>query len=71
MLLRNVNERLQIISRKDCKNESEYNKKLFKLRLEYMGKYKSVFVNTINTTNNTTTVKKDSLEQSQTKSEEI
>lgn len=75
MLLRNVNERLQIISRKDCKNESEYNKKLFKLRQEYMGKYKSVFVNattTINTiTNTTNTVKTDSLEQSQTKSEEI
>jgi hypothetical protein len=68
MLLRNVNERLQIISRKDCKNESEYNKKLFKLRLEYMGKYKSVF---INTTNNSNTVKTDSLEQSQTKLEEI
>jgi hypothetical protein len=68
MLLRNVNERLQIISRKDCKNESEYNKKLYNLRLEYMSKYKSVFVNsnatpattTINTTN---TVKRDSLEQ--------
>jgi len=76
MLLRNVNERLQIISRKDCKNESEYNKKLFKLRQEYMSKYKSVFVNTTtintitNTTNTTTTtinttntVKRDSLEQ--------
>ena len=73
MLLRNVNERLQIISRKDCKNESEYNKKLYNLRLEYMGKYKSVFVNTTTTINTTTnaTVKTDSLEQSQTKSEEI
>jgi hypothetical protein len=67
MLLRNVNERLQIISRKDCKNESEYNKKLYNLRLEYMEKYKSVFINTINNTK----VKTDSLEQLQTKSEEI
>ena len=67
MLLRNVNERLQIISRKDCKNESEYNKKLYNLRLEYMEKYKSVFINTINNTK----VKIDSLEQLQTKSEEI
>ena len=66
MLLRNVNERLQIISRKDCKNETEYNKKLYNLRQEYMSKYKSVFVNT-----NISTVKIDSLEQSQTKSEEI
>ena len=64
MLLRNVNERLQIISRKDCKNESEYNKKLYNLRLEYMSKYKSVFVNANATTINTTnTVKRDSLEQ--------
>ena len=44
MLLRNVNERLQIICRKDCKNECEFNKKLFKLRNEYMTKYKSVIV---------------------------
>ncbi len=42
MLLRNVNERLQIISRKDCKSEVAYNQKLFKVRLEYMQKYKSV-----------------------------
>jgi len=69
MLIRNANERLQIISRKDCKNESEYNKKLYNLRMEYMRKYKSVFINTtIITTNNINTVKKDSLEQLQTKS---
>ena len=42
MLLRNVNERLQIINRKSCKNELTYNQKLFKVRLEYMHKYKSV-----------------------------
>lgn len=42
MLLRNVNERLQIICRKDCKNEYEFNKKLFKVRSEYITKYKSV-----------------------------
>ena len=42
MLLRNVNERLQIISRKDCKSEVAYNQKLFKVRFEYMQKYKSV-----------------------------
>ena len=69
MLLRNVNERLQIISRKDCKNETEYNKKLYKLRQEYIGKYKSVFINT--NSNNSNTVKTNFLEQSQTKSEEI
>jgi|688.fasta_scaffold2576112_1 hypothetical protein len=69
MLLRNVNERLQIISRKDCKNETEYNKKLYNLRQEYMSKYKSVFINT--NTINISAFKTDSLEQSQTKSEEI
>ena len=42
MLLRNVNERLQIINRKNCKNEMTYNQKLYKVRLEYMQKYKSV-----------------------------
>jgi len=42
MLLRNVNERLQIINRKSCKNELTYNQKLFKVRLEYMQKYKAV-----------------------------
>jgi hypothetical protein len=42
MLLRNVNERLQIINRKGCKNEMTYNQKLYKVRLEYMQKYKSV-----------------------------
>jgi hypothetical protein len=77
MLLRNVNERLQIISRKDCKNETEYNKKLYNLRHEYMSKYKSVFLNTTNTNTNTNTninnnfLKKDSLEHLQIKSEEI
>lgn len=44
MLLRNVNERLQIISRKSCKNELTYNQKLFKVRVEYMQKYKSVIL---------------------------
>jgi hypothetical protein len=44
MLLRNVNERLQIISRKSCKNELTYNQKLFKARVEYMQKYKSVIL---------------------------
>ena len=44
MLLRNVNERLQIISRKDCKSEVAYNQKLFKVRVEYMQKFKSIIL---------------------------
>ena len=42
MLIRNVDGRLQIINRKDCKNETDYNQKLFAVRLEYMQKYKSI-----------------------------
>lgn len=68
MLLRNVNERLQIISRRDCKNESEYNKKLFKSRTEYMEKYKSIVIIGDHTKE---TVKINSLELLQTKLEEI
>ena len=44
MLIRNADGKLQIINRKDCKNESEYNLKLYLVRLEYMQKYKSIFL---------------------------
>lgn len=69
MLLRNVNERLQIICRKDCKNETEFNKKLFKVRNEYMTKYKSVICigNDIGNDNNTTKI--NTSEQTQIKLE--
>ena len=42
MLIRNADGRLQIINRKDCKNETDYTQKLFAVRLEYMQKYKSI-----------------------------
>ena len=42
MLIRNADGRLQIINRKDCKNETDYNQKLVAVRLEYMQKYKSI-----------------------------
>lgn len=42
MLIRNADGRLQIINRKDCKNETDYNQKLFAVRLEYIQKYKSI-----------------------------
>lgn len=51
MLLRNVNERLQIINRKSCKNELTYNQKLYKVRLEFMQKYKSVVLIGLKTDN--------------------
>ena len=44
MLIRNADGKLQIISRKDCKNESEYNLKLYLVRLEYMQKFKSIMI---------------------------
>ena len=57
MLIRNADGRLQIINRKDCKNEPDYNQKLFAVRLEYMQKYKSIVSQQINKT-----LKKTSLE---------
>ena len=48
MLIRNVDGRLQIINRKDCKNETDYNQKLFAVRLEYMKKYKSIVSQQLN-----------------------
>jgi hypothetical protein len=42
MLIRNADGKLQIICRKDCKNEAEYNLKLYLIRLEYLQKYKSI-----------------------------
>ena len=48
MLIRNADGRLQIINRKDCKNETDYNQKLFAVRLEYIQKYKSIVSQNIN-----------------------
>ena len=45
MLVRDSDGRLVIISRKDCKNESVYNEKLYNIRLNYTKKYKSVIIN--------------------------
>ena len=45
MLVRDSEGRLIIISRKDCKNESVYNEKIYNVRLNYTKKYKSVVIN--------------------------
>ena len=45
MLVRDVDGRLQIVSRKQCKNETVYNEKIYKVRYTYLTKYKSVFLN--------------------------
>jgi len=42
MLVRDVNGRLHIISRKECKNDVDYYQKILKIRLEYINNYKSV-----------------------------
>jgi hypothetical protein len=45
MLVRDVEGRLIIISRADCKNEHTYNEKLYNIRLGYIAKYKGVNIN--------------------------
>jgi hypothetical protein len=42
MLVRDITGRLHIVSRKDCKNDSDYYQKLVKIRSEYIQHYKSV-----------------------------
>ena len=44
MIVRDVDGKLIIISRKECRNEKVYNEKLYNIRIEYCKKYKSVFV---------------------------
>jgi Ni,Fe-hydrogenase maturation factor len=46
MLVRGNDGRIHIINRKDYKNESEYNKKIYNIRLAYISKYKSIIINT-------------------------
>jgi len=45
MLVRDINGQIVIISRKDCKDERVYNKKLYDIAFNYTAKYKSIFVN--------------------------
>lgn len=42
MLVRDIQGRLHIISRKDCKNDADYYQKLLKIRTEYTTQYRSV-----------------------------
>ncbi len=44
MLVRDLNGQINIISRKDCKDDRDYYYKLMKIRLEYMKKYKSIIM---------------------------
>ena len=41
MLVRDISGRLHIVSRKDCKNDSDYYYKLVKIRAEFTQYYKS------------------------------
>ena len=50
MLVRDINGRLHIISRKDCKNDTDYYQKLLKIKTEYITHYRSV-VNITNVKN--------------------
>jgi hypothetical protein len=42
MLVRDISGRLHIVSRKDCKNDSDYYHKLVKIRSEFTQYYRSV-----------------------------
>lgn len=42
MLVRDISGRLHIVSRKDCKNDTDYYHKLVKIRSEFEQYYKSV-----------------------------
>jgi hypothetical protein len=42
MLVRDISGRLHIVSRKECKNDSDYYHKLVKIRSEFTQYYKSV-----------------------------
>ncbi len=44
MLVRDINGRLHIVSRNECKNDKNYYQKLVKLRSEYTKYYKSVII---------------------------
>jgi hypothetical protein len=45
MLVRDADGKLNIVSRKQCKNETIYNEKIYNIRYSYMIKYKSVILN--------------------------
>ena len=45
MLVRDADGKLNIISRKQCKNETVYNEKLYNIRYNYLSKYNSIFLN--------------------------
>ena len=45
MLVRDVDGRIVIISRSECKNEKVYNEKLYQVRLKYVDKYTNVVLN--------------------------
>jgi len=43
MIIRNAEGVIKIISRKDCKNEKVYNKKIYDIMNEYRKKYNSIY----------------------------
>ena len=45
MLVRDVDGKINIISRKTCKNDSVYYEKLYNIRLQYTTQYNSIIIN--------------------------
>ena len=44
MIVRDIQGKINIVSRKTCKNDSVYYDKLYNIRLQYTAKYKNILV---------------------------
>ena len=42
MLIRDIDGRIHIINRNDCKNDTVYYQKIFNIKQKYKAKYKSI-----------------------------
>jgi len=53
MIIRDINGKLNIISKKTSKNNISYYNKIYNIKLEYINKYKSVVLNSTKSFNKT------------------
>jgi hypothetical protein len=44
MIIRDADGKLHIVSRKQCKNETVYNEKLYNIRYTFIKKFNSIFL---------------------------
>lgn len=45
MLIRDADGNIHVINRSDCKNDTNYYQKIYKIKLGYTKKYKSIVLN--------------------------